>query len=91
MSGNVVKIPCDNNVDGEEKGSFLKIDGADDYWVSIEGDPSNPFQSVRFCTSGSRDSTITMLIAALFHYGRGNFEQAARCADVFSKDARSKT
>lgn len=91
MFRRTIKIPCDNNVDGDAEGLFLKID-ADlfDYWVSIDGDPLNPFRSVRFCTSGARDSSVTLLISSLFHYMNGDLSQSAFCAELFAKNLRER-
>lgn len=62
----------------------LHILGADDYYVAIGSGESWPMkEAVRACTSGARDPAFTMLIAALWKYGKGDLDGARACASTF--------
>lgn len=78
-----VRIPSDDG-GSEPSNPHLVILGGDDYYVSI--DPGNEpvhLASVRLRTSGARDWAITWLVAAMYHYAKGNRDQALACARGF--------
>jgi len=77
-----VSFPCDDHALGE--GPRLHILGVLDYYVSVGPGIRLPMgESVRARTSGERDPCVTMLIATLWRYGKGDYEGAAACARTF--------